>query len=292
MMSVQIREQLELQCSSLEWLYVPDVVYAEYGGCRRHLQLIIPYRPVWDTDQRYPLVLFIPGSAWRRQELYNSIPAYAKLAERGCVVAVLQIRESELAPFPAQVQDAKAALRFAVQKADDFHIDRTALFVAGNSSGGHIALLTGLTAAHNLYDTGLYPGVRADIRGIIACSAPTDILQCAQAPLPPGAPEGVRPTAALLGVRDVSQNLPLARAASCAPYIRKGAPLPPVLLFHGTEDPVVPVSHSRSLFRLLEEADQPAAYYEIPGGGHGGAAYWTDPVLDRIAQFLQNPKLR
>lgn len=286
-MAVQKKGRLELSCDSLEWLYIPDVVYAEYRECKRHLQLMIPYRPAWTTDQRYPLVLFIPGSAWHRQELYNSIPSYAKLAERGCVVAVLQIRESEIAPFPAQVQDTKAALRFLVQRADRFHIDTNSLFVAGNSSGGHIALLTGLTAAHGLYDTELYPSVAANIRGIVACSAPTDILQCAKQPLPPGMSEDARPTAALLGVPDVLQNVPLARAASCEPYITKEVRLPPILLFHGAEDPVVPASHSRSLFQLLETADLPVTYYEISGAGHGGPVFWMEPVLERMMGFIQ-----
>lgn len=285
-MAAQRKEQLSLPCDTLEWLYVPDVVYAAYGACKRHLQLILPYRPVWDHPQRYPLVLFIPGSAWFRQELYNSIPAYSRLAERGFVVAVLQFRESELAPFPAQVQDAKAALRFLAQKADEFHIDRDSMFLAGNSSGGHIALLTGLTSAHNTFDSDLYAGTPVAIRGIIACSAPTDILKCAQKPAPPGTP---RPTARLLGVEEVQQNLALANAASCAPYITKEVQLPPILLLHGTADSTVSIENSRELFSLLQAAGKEVAYYELVGAGHGGAVYWSDPVLNLIEQFIRRP---
>lgn len=285
-MAVQRKEQLPLSCDSLEWLYVPDVVYAEYETGKRHLQLLLPYRPVWEQDQRYPLILFIPGSAWFRQEVYNSIPAYAKLAERGFVMAILQFRESTLAPFPAQVQDAKAALRFLAQKAAEFHIDTSAMFLAGNSSGGHIALLTGLTAAHNLFDTSLYAGVPAEIRGIIACSAPTDLLLCAQAPMPPGVP---RPSARLLGVDEVRDHPALARAASCAPYITREVKLPPILLLHGTADSTVSIENSRTLFSLLKDAEQEVFYYELLGGGHGGAAYWSEPVLDLIEQFVRHP---
>lgn len=285
-MAAQRKEQLTLPCDPLEWLYVPDVVYAEYETCKRHLQLIIPYRPVWDRDQRYPLILFIPGSAWFRQEVYNSIPAYAKMAERGFVMAILQFRESTLAPFPAQVQDTKAALRFLAQKAGDFHIDTSSMFLAGNSSGGHIALLTGLTSAHNMFDTSLYTGVSADIRGIIACSAPTDILRCAPAPMPPGTP---RPTARLLGVTEVQQHPALAKAASCAPYITREAKLPPILLLHGTEDSTVSIENSRALFSLLRNADKEVSYYELLGAGHGGAVYWSEPVLNLIEQFIRHP---
>ncbi|MCI6706811.1 MAG: alpha/beta hydrolase fold domain-containing protein [Eisenbergiella massiliensis] len=60
------------------------------------------------------------------------MPAYSRLAERGIVTAILQFRESTIAPFPAQVEDAKAALRFLAARAEDYHIDTERIFIAGN----------------------------------------------------------------------------------------------------------------------------------------------------------------
>lgn len=71
-MAKQIFRQMKAEGDDLEWLYVPDVVYAEYETCKRCLQLIIPYRHVRKTEETFPLVIFIPGSAWYRQEVYNS----------------------------------------------------------------------------------------------------------------------------------------------------------------------------------------------------------------------------
>lgn len=86
---------------------MPDTLYCEYEYCKRYLQLIIPYQKNQTEDKKYPLVLHIPGSAWHRQEMYNSILARVELAKRGFVVAQVQYRESELAVFPAQVIDIK-----------------------------------------------------------------------------------------------------------------------------------------------------------------------------------------
>lgn len=220
-MANQEYQKLKIECDDLEWLYVPDEVYADYDGCKRCLQLFIPYRQKLAAEETFPLVLFIPGSAWYRQEVYNSLPAYSRLAERGIVTAILQFRESTIAPFPAQVEDAKAALRFLAARAEDYHIDTERIFIAGNSSGGHIALMTAFTEAQGIFDTPMYQEVPCRIKGVIAQSAPSDIMKCAKEPLPPGFPESFRPTRDLLGVKEVLESPELAEAASCGKYISK-----------------------------------------------------------------------
>lgn len=77
---------------------------------------------------------------------YNDIPQYARLAERGFVVAAMEYRES---------------------------------YLMGNSSGGHIAMMSVLFSAHGLCDE--LPGVA----GVISESGSTDLLICAAGPLPP-----------------------------------------------------------------------------------------------------------
>lgn len=240
-MSNQQYQKLKIEFDDLEWLYVPDEVYADYDGCKRCLQLFIPYRQKLAAEETFPLVLFIPGSAWYHQELYNSLPAYSRLAERGIVTAILRFRESTIAPFPAQVEDAKAALRFLAARAEDYHIDTERI--------------------------------------------------CSKEPLPPGFPENFRPTRDLLGVKEVLESPELAEAASCGKYISEAAELPPVLLFHGIDDVQVSVEHSRELYGLLKGAGKDVVYYELEGGGHGGAVFWTDRILDIMETFIKQKRL-
>ncbi len=114
----------------LQWLYSPDLEYYGYGTCKRHLQMIFPYRPGMSKEETYPLILFIPGSAWHKQEMYNDIPQYAKLAERGFVVAAMEYRESDIAAFPAQIEDVCHALQFIPSIAEVFHIDTERIIVS------------------------------------------------------------------------------------------------------------------------------------------------------------------
>lgn len=272
---------IKVECDDLEWLYIPDVQYAEYEGCRLCLQLIFPYRQQWKEDTKYPLVMFIPGAAWYRQEMYNSIPSYAKLAERGFVTAIVQHRESTIARYPAQTHDINLATQFLLEKSNDFHIDADRIYICGNSSGGHIALMTALSKAHGLID-GNY-----DIKGVIAQSAPSDILLCASEGIPEWMPKEFRPTKDLLGVDNVFENEELARQASCLSYISKEVDLPDILLIHGATDNQVSIEHSRQLYNQLKEADKNVLFYEIEGVDHGGAVFWTKDIIDVMDIFIQ-----
>lgn len=264
----------------VQWLYSQDWEYYDYGNCKRHLQIIFPYKRGIKNGEKYPLILLIPGSAWHKQEMYNDIPQYAALARRGYVVAAMEYRESDIAPFPAQVEDVCHALKFIPSVADHFHIDTEHIFLMGNSSGGHIAMMAVLFSAHGLCEK------ITNISGVILESASTDLLICSKNPLPPWL--HVRPSAALLGVDKIEDHEELARRASCGTYITKGIELPAVLLLHSEFDPVVSVENSRSLYDDLVAAGHEASYYELEGtDAHGGPTYYDREVLNIVQRFCE-----
>lgn len=272
--------KLPSHADEMEWLYSPDWEYYDYGDCKRHLQMILPYKPQMREDEKYPLILLIPGSAWHKQEMYNDIPKYALLAERGFVVAAMEYRESDIAVFPAQVEDVSNALRFILDVADRCHIDTNRMFLMGNSSGGHIAMMSVLLHAHGLC------GVLPKISGVICESGSTDLLICARASLPPWLKK--RPSAVLLGVDAIEGHEELAQKASCCPYISEKIALPPVLLIHSEQDPVVSVDNSRTLYEQLSAYHHDVIYYELEGNdAHGGAVYYDSAILDIVQAFCQ-----
>ena len=264
--------------NDVQWLYTQDWEYCDYGDCKRHLQIIFPFKREWTGNESYPLILFIPGSAWHKQEMYNDIPQYAEIAKRGFAVIAMEYRESEIASFPAQIEDVSNALKFIATFAEKFHIDMKRLFLMGNSSGAHIALMAALFNANGLCEP------LPKISGIIAESAPTDLLICASEPLPEWFK--IRPSAALLGVEEIEGNEDLARKASCSMYINDSINLPPILLIHSEFDPVVSVENSRKLYEELTSANKDVLYYEIEGNAeHGGPTFFNSQVLDIIRDF-------
>lgn len=253
-----------------EWLYAPDQPYAQRDCGELTLQIIFPYRRDMAAQERYPVILFVPGAAWYRQEMYNSVPQWAKLAEKGAVVAAVQVRASTEAKFPSQVEDVLAAMQHLAKDAEKWHIDPHRMYLCGQSSGGHIALMTVLTRMDELASAPDFT-----LRGVIALSAPTDMRLC-----------GGQPSLDLLGLASLEDDPERVAAASCWPYITREAPLPRVLLIHGTQDEVVPIEHSERLHRQLVIAGKRVELLCVSGAGHGGAWQWRDGLLERMMRFI------
>lgn len=274
-----MKTKMTIQDTTLEWLYSPDWEYHDYGDCKRYLQMILPYQHHWDENEQFPLILFIPGSAWQKQEMYNDIPKLTMLARRGFAVAVMQYREATIAHFPAQVEDVKNAIAFLQSKSRDFHFDMTRFFLMGNSSGGHIAMMATLLNANGLCEPFPMP------RGVICQCGATDITICAGAPLPPWMK--VRPSALLLGVDSIEEHWECAEKASCSMYIHPDITLPPILLMHSDHDPIVSVENSRKLYEKLSASGHAVDYYELQeNAAHCGGTYFSEPILDVIADFV------
>ncbi len=266
--------------NQIQCLYSQDWEYYDYGDCKRHLQIIFPYRQEMSEDDKYPLILFIPGSAWHKQEMYNDIPQYALLAKRGFVVAAMEYRESDIAAFPAQIEDVYNALKFIPNIAGNSHIDTKKIFLMGNSSGGHIAMMSVLFNAHGLC------GALPAISGVICESGSTDLLICAREKLPPWMT--IRPSAVLLGVDEIEGHEELAQKASCSPYISEDIKLPPVLLIHSENDPIVSVENSRTLYEKLTDFHHTVFYYELEeNDAHGGAVFYDSAILDIVQEFCK-----
>ncbi|MBQ8201516.1 MAG: alpha/beta hydrolase [Clostridia bacterium] len=265
-----LHDAIPVPLEDVEWLYARDESYAVHDGVELRLQLIFPYHPQLPDDAGFPLILFLPGAAWYRQEMYNSVPQWAKLAERGAVVAAVQVRSSQEAKYPAQVEDALAAMYHLAADAARWHIDPHRMYLCGQSSGGHIALMTVLTSMDELAAAPDFT-----LRGVIAVSAPTDMQRC-----------GGQPSLDLLGLSDLTEDPARVMAASCGGYITPAAPLPRMLLIHGTADEVVPMTHSQQLYRQLTAAGKRVHFIKVSGAGHGGAWQWKDQLLDSMMQFV------
>ena len=245
-----------------EWLYVPDVIYHESPDLTRRMQCIIPYRHTWKTDNRYPLVVFIPGAAWQRQEMYNGLPGLAALARRGYAVASVQVREAALATYPAQLEDIRRAMDFLAAHATDFHLNRNRVVLAGDSSGAHLALLAALTGT-------------CHVQGVIDLFSPTDMTLC-------GGPQSL----SLLGLNDLSDDPEKVAAASCGSYISPEREIPPILIAHGMDDTIVPPEHSRRLCSKLLACGKPCVTLWVDGAGHGGPVWWSELMLSAMDEFM------
>jgi acetyl esterase/lipase len=260
---------------------IKNVVYAERDGMELHTHILYPK----NAKGALPCIIYIPGSAWFKQNIDMSIPNMERFAARGYVIALVEYRPSTVAHFPAQAEDAKTATRFMRKNAKKYHVDTNNVFAWGDSSGGHTALLLGYTSGEKDLDTDVYKKYSDRVNAVVDYYGPADLVTIAQSnnilnPDPKTSPEAV-----LIG-SPIADNIPEARRASPVDYAT--ADVPPTIVAHGNKDFVVPMSQSNEMAEALDKAGANYVYYCLLGGGHGSREFWTDPMFDIVDSFFQS----
>lgn len=257
--------------------YRPDVVYAEYGDVKRRLQIIVPHR----AGYKFPLVVFVQGSAWRKQDLYAAIPNLSHIAAKGYVIASVEIRDTDISRFPAAIEDVKCAIRFMRKHAEEYGIDPNRVAVWGDSSGGHLSLMTGLTIGE--YDNGLYSEQADEVSAVIDYYGVTDLLTLGKYNDILDHDAADSPEGLFIGGK-VKDHVNLARKASPI-HQDLGKRLPPFLIIHGDSDNIVHVNQSIEMYKALKEHGQKVIFYKVIGADHG-IGIWNPQVLDITVKFL------
>lgn len=250
-----------------------DVPYAEKSGMPLHLQVLLPPMTP-DSGQTFPCVLYVQGSAWFAQNLGQELPALADVTRRGYVIAIMQYRPSPVAPFPAQVEDTKSAIRFVRDNAARFHVDPDRIALWGDSSGGH-------TTVHTYLDP-----EPLGLRCAVDFYGPTDVSRMNEEPSimdhrTPDSPEGM-----LIGGQPVLERPDLVAPTVAMNAVPTDRRLPPLLIMHGSHDRLVPFGQSVLLYEAMIAAGQPVTLYRLEGSDHGGPAFWQPPILDIVDAFL------
>ena len=216
-------------------IYQPDICYVNRDGIERTLQVIIP-ETAQDPDKKYPAILHGQGSAWKKQDVYKRVGVTEELAKKGFVTAILQYRESEIAPFPAPVEDAKTGIRFLRKNAEQFKIDPENIFLMGDSSGGNTAFITAFTADMDCMDTGVYKEYSCKVNAVIDLYGVSCVKIKEDFPTTPNQGEPDSPEGLEIGSKNVYEHPELSDQITCMNYVKKELPSPPVLMMHGTAD--------------------------------------------------------
>ncbi len=261
------------------------IEYAAVDGFRP-LQLDL-YLPAATGDPT-PAVVYFHGGGWAvgtRRRFGRAFKAWQptaleRLATAGFAVATIDYRLSGEAVFPAQLHDAKAAVRWVRSNAATINVDPTRIVAWGESAGGHIAALVGLTGDRPELEGEIGDlGFSSAVCGVVEHYAPTDLLAASSQkhPLSDADPDGVdSPESRLIGAA-LSDRPDLARAASPVNHVHSGAP--PFHIHHGTEDRMVPFGQAVSLAAALEGAGVPVELVAVDGADH----FWIGaPDLEAI----------
>lgn len=111
-----------------------------YGKRELHLDIFRPVKP-----GKYPALLMIHGGGWVSGNKSMEIPMAQRIADAGFVTIPVEYRLAPEAVYPAAIHDIKAAIRWVKANADKYSIDTTRIAIEGNSAGGQLATLVGMT---------------------------------------------------------------------------------------------------------------------------------------------------
>lgn len=259
--------------------YIPDIVYAVRDGVELDLQLIVPKEPATPP----PLVVYVQGSGWARQDTYTALPLLSHLAGRGFAVAGVRFRDTSLAIFPAHLEDTKTAIRFLRANAGRYGYRAENVGIWGTSSGGHTAALVGLTAG--LYTTDDYGQYPDDVQAVVDFYGPTDLLHMDDFPGIIKHNAADSPESLLVG-GPLPERKELALAASPIHYVTPTHRIPPFLLVHGDRDAKVHFDQSARLYQALIAAGKEATLYAVQNAGHGDTEVTGPAILDLVADFF------
>ncbi|TAM33183.1 MAG: alpha/beta hydrolase [Nevskiaceae bacterium] len=217
-----------------------------------------------DTPGLRPALLLIHGGGWAQAEGRKSMAGIARgFAERGYVVVNLNYRVLPDWHFPAPLEDLRIALKALRAQADEYRVDPERIGAFGYSAGGHLAALLGAV--------GESPETR--LRAVVAGGAPADLRRYPEQP-------------AVLNFLGGQLSLLPERVAAASPALNIDAGDPPVFLYHGARDELVPLADAQAYHRALLAAGVRSELYVVPGGDHARSATELGAMLAAV-EFLR-----
>jgi len=128
--------------------------YKETNGVKREMEIFFPKHHE-SAKKPVPAIIFFHGGGWASGSRKSFSYQCDYFAKRGIVAATVTYQltdkkgkatlKKNQSPKRLCIPDAKSAIRWVKQHADELGIDPKQLIVAGGSAGGHI----GLIATHN-----------------------------------------------------------------------------------------------------------------------------------------------
>ena len=255
-----------------------DLEYAKVDNSTLYVDLYLP-----STQGKAPLIVYLHGGAWRAGNR-KDVPV-KPFVEKGYAVASVEYRLSTQAPFPAQIYDVKAAIRFLRAKADSYHLDANRFIVAGSSAGGHLAAEVAVANGNKELEgsEGEYLSQSSDVQACVTYFGASN-LQTLLSQSSEQTQKMRKPALQFLLGGQPDEKPELAQLAS--PVAHVSASSPPMIWLHGDQDPQMPPPQADEMKAAYEKAGRPFKLVLIPGAKHGGKVFYDAEHVEMVQQFL------
>mgnify|MGYP000922387281 CR=1 FL=1 len=234
--------------------------FAEVGG--RTLRADVYHRE--DKPANAPVLVFVHGGGWVLGfKEFQALPMLNRMAAEGWVCISVDYRLSPRATFPDHIADVNRGIVWAKAHAHEYGGDPSFVAISGNSAGGHLAALAGLTWDDPAFKPG-FETADTRVQAAVTFYGVYDLTNRFDH----------WPNRGIQGL--IERTLMKARRAddperfeAASPIARVRPDAPPWLVVHGTHDSLVPVAEGRRFSAALRDvSSQPVCYAEIPDAQH------------------------
>ncbi len=267
---------------------VRKIVYPE--GYTSQLNLVYTTAPGWEGKMDLylppkqkglsPAIINIHGGGWQggSKDTQGGFNSYFKA---GFAVANIAYRLSGQATAPAAIEDTRCALIYLIKNAKALNIDVNKIIIMGGSAGGHLALMGGLLANDNRFDTNCSGVKNVKVAAIIDKYGIVDVGDKRYGKFRNGSEKK------WLG--DKVNDQAFIESVSPIYVVKKDSP--PIFIVHGDADPTVPIQQSIDLKKKLDELSVKNEFMVIPGGLHGKFTAAQNAEVDAaIMKFILSLK--
>ncbi|MFD6698222.1 MULTISPECIES: prolyl oligopeptidase family serine peptidase [unclassified Microbacterium] len=255
------------------------------------LDLMIPQAP-----GPHPLVVFVPGGGFVMAVKAGGARMRRALAARGFAVASIEYRTTRHgATVEDALDDVAAALQLLTARAAEYAIDARRVGLWGESAGGYLVSMAGVTRGHPRWGEG-----GSSVRAVVDKFGASDLFRIAEGFDPETAAQVFAPGNALarfvVGPTAETLEDDIAAVHAADPARSASREAAAFLLFHGSDDRIISPVQTSILHDALRAAGARSRRVLVRGAGHGDIAvkggeerYWTTvPMLDLIATFFRD----
>lgn len=226
-----------------------DLTYPAPGGGELLFDLFQP-----SGSGPFPVVICIHGGGWISGEKEMMSEVAAGLASWGYVAVCPQYRLAPLHCYPAAVEDVRAFVRYLRLESAKLGLDPNAIAALGNSAGGYLATMLGVTDAQA-------DGVSSRVQAVVDICGITDLTSPDEQHFPVS-----------MGFLEQYMGCLYSespeRWAEASPVQYVDASSAPFLIVHGEMDDIVPISQSEKLAAALFTTGVDVEFHRISGEGH------------------------
>lgn len=217
----------------------------------------------------FPAAILVHGGGWIRGDRYTEVsPLFEPLTRAGIAWFSIDYRlAKDPISFGVAIRDVEAAVRFVADNAAEYNVDPKRIVLIGESAGGHLAAMASLQRD-------------LPVKAVVALYAPTDLPALAEN-------TGLIPDTVRQNLEgSLWGGLIRARLSQLSPIDQVRANMPPFLMIHGTDDPLVPIQQSRDMCRRMKALGNSCEVYPVEGAGHGMRYWHSSAYQQEIVRWL------